>query len=288
MSFVSYAQNFEDVMLWRALGAVGQGFYIDVGANDPVIDSVTKAFYERGWRGINVEPLPSCHAALARDRPEDINLPCAAGAAAGELELWEPDISGWASLSPEVVARYRSAGHQGTPRRVRVMTLAEICRQHVRGEIHFLKIDVEGCEAEVIAGMDHTDFRPWVLVIEATEPGSSVENYQRWEPALLARAYDFAYADGLNRFYVAREHGELRERLRLPPNVFDDFVRYAQTKAIADAQGAEARAQSTEARTREAEARRQEAEARIQEAEARAQEAEARTREAEARARDAE
>ncbi|MDR0441742.1 MAG: FkbM family methyltransferase, partial [Candidatus Accumulibacter sp.] len=279
MSFISYAQNFEDVMLWRALGEVGQGFYIDVGANDPVIDSVTKAFYERGWRGINIEPLPSCHAALARERPEDINLQCAAGATAGELELWEPDdISGWASLSPEVVARYQGAGRQGTPRMVRVMTLGEICKQYVRGEIHFLKIDVEGCEAEVIAGMDCAGFRPWILVIEATEPDSSVENYQHWEPMLLAWAYDFAYADGLNRFYVAREHGDLRERLRLPPNVFDDFVCYAQTKAIADAR-------ETESWAREIEAQVQSAEARVQEAEARAQEAGAQAREAEESAR---
>src|SRR5215470_12416094 len=59
MSFISYAQNYEDVMLWRALKHIDQGFYIDVGANDPDIDSVTKAFYERGWRGINVERRPS-------------------------------------------------------------------------------------------------------------------------------------------------------------------------------------------------------------------------------------
>jgi hypothetical protein len=41
----SYAQNFEDVMLWRALGHVAQGFYIDLGAHDPVIDSVSHALY---------------------------------------------------------------------------------------------------------------------------------------------------------------------------------------------------------------------------------------------------
>ena len=54
MSIVSYAQNFEDVMLWRALGKVENGFYIDIGAQHPVIDSVSKAFYDNGWRGIHV------------------------------------------------------------------------------------------------------------------------------------------------------------------------------------------------------------------------------------------
>ena len=64
MTFVSYAQNFEDVMLWRALSDVKQGHYIDIGAQDPVINSVSLAFYEAGWRGIHVEAtrstLPSC------------------------------------------------------------------------------------------------------------------------------------------------------------------------------------------------------------------------------------
>ena len=53
---ISYAQNQEDVMLARALAGTTNGFYIDVGAHDPVIDSVTKMFYDRGGRGINVEP----------------------------------------------------------------------------------------------------------------------------------------------------------------------------------------------------------------------------------------
>jgi hypothetical protein len=69
MSFISYAQNYEDVMLWRALKHVQHGFYIDVGANDPTDDSVTKAFYVRGWRGINVEPLKLHHQDLLEARP---------------------------------------------------------------------------------------------------------------------------------------------------------------------------------------------------------------------------
>ena len=46
MNFVSYAQNFEDVLLWRALRDIEHGFYVDVGAQDPVTDSVSLSFYE--------------------------------------------------------------------------------------------------------------------------------------------------------------------------------------------------------------------------------------------------
>ena len=58
LRFDSYAQNQEDVVLQIALADVDNGFYIDVGAFDPVTDSVTYVFYKRGWHGINVEPQP--------------------------------------------------------------------------------------------------------------------------------------------------------------------------------------------------------------------------------------
>ena len=65
--FVSYAQNFEDVMLWRAFSHIESGFYIDVGAQHPTIDSVSLAFYERGWTGIDIEPVPE-YASLLREQ----------------------------------------------------------------------------------------------------------------------------------------------------------------------------------------------------------------------------
>ena len=52
MPITSYAQNFEDVILWHALKHIECGFYIDSRAQDPVRDSVSLAFYEKGWRGL--------------------------------------------------------------------------------------------------------------------------------------------------------------------------------------------------------------------------------------------
>ena len=71
MTFVSYAQNFEDVMLWRALKRFTPGRYVDIGAQDPVVDSVSKAFHDAGWRGVHVEPSPFYAAALRQAFPED-------------------------------------------------------------------------------------------------------------------------------------------------------------------------------------------------------------------------
>src|SRR6185503_7699605 len=87
--FVSYAQNHEDVVLARALRPDEHtGFWIDVGAGDPIGDSVTAAFSERGWRGINVEPLPAEFERLCAARPNDVNLCVALGARAGQARLF--------------------------------------------------------------------------------------------------------------------------------------------------------------------------------------------------------
>lgn len=286
MSFVSYAQNFEDVMLWRALKEVGQGFYIDAGANDPTIDSVTRAFYDRGWHGINIEPLPQSWADLERERPRDINLQCAVGESCGEMDLWESEVRGWATADPEVVAMHQKEGVAGVWRKMPMLTLAEVCRTRVKGEVHFLKIDVEGYERSVIAGMDFSLVRPWIVVVEATLPNSTVENHQDWEPLLLANDYFPVYADGLNRFYLAREKEDLQGRFRYPPNVLDDFILHRQVTAEGHLRDLENRLSQTEKREWQATDRAREAEeelsrklaaaeARIRQSEQAAHEAEA-------------
>lgn len=55
----SYAQHGEDVVLNRAFKHQQNGFYVDVGAAGPVQHSVTKLFYDRGWRGITSSRYPS-------------------------------------------------------------------------------------------------------------------------------------------------------------------------------------------------------------------------------------
>jgi len=225
MRFTTYAQNFEDVLLWRALGHVPNGFYIDVGANDPVEHSVTKAFYDRGWSGISIEPLPAFHEAFLAQRPRDTNLAIAAGAENGELVLYDvPAVRGWASPEREVAEAHRADGHAVAELKVPVRTLASVCEEYVKGEIQFLKIDVEGFEGEVLRGMDLARWRPWVLVIEATLPNSRVTNHDQWEHLVTPHRYRFAWFDGLNRYYVAEEHGELMAAFAVQPNVFDDFI----------------------------------------------------------------
>ncbi len=228
MKMISYAQNYEDVILMRALASVDKGCYVDVGAQHPINDSVTKAFYEKGWRGINIEPVDQWFKLLQRDRPEDINLQMVVSSTASEHVLYEVVDTGLSTSSPTFAERHKAGGHEVVCHEVQGRTLDEIIESHALTDIHFLKIDVEGAEEDVLRSISFDRHRPWILVVEATEPNSQVPAYGEWEPLVLAAGYDLVYEDGLNRFYLAEEHGELRDAFRMPPNYFDSFMAYSE------------------------------------------------------------
>lgn len=221
--FESYAQNNEDVVLHRVLGHVEDGTYVDVGAADPDDDSVTKAFYLRGWTGIDVEPAHEHASRLREARPRDLVVEACAGESAGTMTLHLVPGTGLSSVVDESAASLADTEYEVRDVEVPVRRLDEILESagYSGREIHFLKIDVEGFEESVIRGIDLTRWRPWVIVAEATAPRSPELVHHNWEPLLLAAGYQFCLFDGLNRFYVADEHAELAPMLSFPAGVFD-------------------------------------------------------------------
>ncbi len=210
-------------MLWRALGHVPNGFYIDVGAQHPVIDSVSKAFYEHGWRGIHVEAIPSNAALLRQDRPDETVLQVALSHEPGILEFYEVVGTGLSTGDKAVAESHQAQGFTVCTLTVPSITLADVFDQAGGKDIHWLKIDVECMEMRVISGWGEAKALPWVVVVESTLPNSQIENHEEWEPLLLKRGYTMVYFDGLNRFYVAENRADLAKSFRLPPNIFDRF-----------------------------------------------------------------
>ena len=235
---ISYSDNREDVVLDRVFPRGLKGFYVSVGAHDPVQNSSTKHFYDLGWHGINIEPVKQVFDRLAEARDRDINLNIGLGDTEGELTFYESPsqqgISALSTFSAESAAKHRALGIVLNERAVPVSTLAKVCEEHVSQTIDFMTIDVEGFEAHVIRGADWKLHRPRVLVVEATLPNSPIPSHEDWEPILLDAGYLFASFDGLNRFYVRKEDEDLLPGLSVGANVFDEYMTYDSYKQAED------------------------------------------------------
>ena len=224
---ISYAQNFEDVVLQRFFAGQQFGFYIDVGAWDPTRDSVTRHFYDKGWCGINIEPDTACFEALKSERQRDVSLQVALGRRPGTRTMYILENSGTSTLSASIAKGWQGRGLSAITKKVPVMTLASVCREYVRAPIDFLKVDVEGLEGEVIEGGEWSDYSPRIIVMESIHPVTQAPMWMSWEPKLLARGYRFIHFDGLNRFYGhVSEDAAALSVITLPPNVLDQFTPY--------------------------------------------------------------
>jgi FkbM family methyltransferase len=200
----------EDVHLWLALGGKRDGTYIDIGGGHPIAGSVSFWFYERGWRGIVVEPQDKLATLHRRIRSRDALVQAAVGRDAVEVEFYQVDRLH--ALSTTVKRNADAAAvHGASHRTLRVpsVSLAELCRRHAMTAVDFLKIDVEGAEREVIEGGDWRHCRPAIVVVEAITPDSNEPAWHAWEPMLLSHGYRFALFDTLNRFYVADERRDV-------------------------------------------------------------------------------
>lgn len=221
---ISYAQNFEDVILWRALKDIENGFYLDIGAQDPRDDSVSALFYENGWRGVHVEPSEKFATLLRAARPDEEVVQAAVGPQDGKLKFYEVGSSGLNTCNREVADRHFAEGLTVSCETVPSVRLSTLLERYADRAIHWLKIDVEGTEGDVIESWEPAKLRPWILVIESTLPNSPIQNHEKWEPKVISLGYRFAYFDGLNRFYVHKDHADRMRHFGPGPNIFDGFL----------------------------------------------------------------
>jgi FkbM family methyltransferase len=202
---------------------VSAGRYIDIGAQDPIVDSVSLAFYERGWRGVHVEPDPAYAAQLRQARPDETVIQAAVNTGGGTITLFEIPGTGLSTGVPAIAEEHRQQGFDVRRIDVPSIPLSQVLGTFAGEEVHWLKIDVEGMESEVIESWAQSAVRPWIVAVESTYPQTSAPSFAAWEDRLTGLGYDLVYRDGLNRFYLSHGHPELRGHFEVPPNVFDNF-----------------------------------------------------------------
>ena len=204
--FKSFSEYYEDLILYLMLYNIKNGFYIDIGAFDPTSVSVTKAFYLRGWNGINIEPQENKIKLFEKERPNDINLQMVVGNNEGNVTFYIND------QCSTIKKEFSKGANESIS--IKMDTMSNVCKKYVpKGkEIEFCKIDVEGNERDVLLGYDFTNYKPKVFCIESTIPMSFIPNHQLWEEILINNSYTFVYKCGVNRYYVNNNYSLLLKR----------------------------------------------------------------------------
>lgn len=232
---ISYVESFEDVMLWRTLSAINNGFYIYIGLDDPAVDSVSLRFQKEGWHGIHINPSETSPRAPEQTRIGDVDMNATVPKKESVfdfLPVKETDQN--LDISPENPRAARKAveaGYSVKKAYVHTITLDGVLGQISDQSVHWLKIDVKGLENRVVDGWKKPTIRPWIVVVESTLPDVEDKKHKQWEPSLIEKGYEFAYFDGLNRYYISNEHPELLHHFDHPPCIYTSKLAHVAEEA---------------------------------------------------------
>jgi FkbM family methyltransferase len=183
---------------------------------------VSLAFYEAGWRGIHVEPTPHYAAKLREARPDETVIEAAVTDELGPIDFYEIPETGLSTGKAEIADHHREQGYSKRKIFAPCIRLDKLLVLE-RGDVHWLKIDVEGMEPDVLRSWGKSRKRPWILVIESTLPGTQEASEGQWIHEVLDRGYSEVFFDGLSRYFLHEKHADLTARFRSPANVFDRF-----------------------------------------------------------------
>ncbi len=164
-SFSIYA---EDALVFAGLQPTKRGFYVDVGAHNPVDGSNTYRLYRKGWSGITIEPNPDAARAFKRRRPRDTHLVEGVSPTTGELAYYRFENSVMNTFSSERADHIQQHGDVMTgSQTVRTRPLREMVAQNCNGKhVDLLTIGCEGLDLEVLQSADLAHMRPTLVVVE--------------------------------------------------------------------------------------------------------------------------
>ncbi len=179
---ISWAQSGEDLALLSVLNQTEPGRYLDIGAHHPSRFSVTRALYQRGWRGVNVDANKDLLSRFESERPLDTNLNyCVGTLPEYQIAIFEePAIS---TVSKEWEKKFLS--EQQVIQEYRVVqgiTLKELVKQYFQADqITFLNIDIEGADYDALLSLDLPNLTkslwPHWIMVETAPPVAKALNH---------------------------------------------------------------------------------------------------------------
>lgn len=167
---VSYSQTGEDLIidfLFTGLG-IRKPSYIDIGAHHPSFLSNTLLFYKKGSTGINIEPNPELIKHFKAQRPKDINLNIGVGSKSATLDFYIFSAATLSTFSKSEAEKYQQDNFKlKSVEKIPVDTLDNVLQKYYKGQFpHFMSIDVEGYEEEILNLIDFRNNFPLVICAE--------------------------------------------------------------------------------------------------------------------------
>lgn len=213
----SYSHYCEDALLFRAFAPGRRGYYVDVGAYDPVDGSNTYKLYRRGWRGLTIEPDPGAAWAFKALRPRDRHLTMGVSAAPATLRYHQFEIGTLNTTDAERAQALAASGFKPIGvRDIACEPLSAILEAHAPGlQVDVLNVDCEGADLAVLQSLDFNRQRPTIVIVEDLEryyrPRDSAEASQI---DLCLGAADYAPVAQLmySRVFVALDWRDLNRR----------------------------------------------------------------------------
>lgn len=213
---LSYAQQGEDIVLSQILrGVLGieRPTYMDIGAHHPVLSNNTFYLYERGARGVLVEPNPALHELLAQIRPGDALVRAGIGVTAQtEADFYviggseDGQLNTFSREQADVLVK-RSNGRYTIAQvlKVPLLNINDLMRKHWNGPPNLLSIDTEGFDLPILRSLDFKRMRPDVICAETVEIGA-----RRVLPDILQllaqQGYEVRGGSFVNTIFIDRRH----------------------------------------------------------------------------------
>jgi FkbM family methyltransferase len=192
-------------------GRRAEGYFVEIGANDPRQLSQTWRLEQLGCTGLLVEPQQKCYEKLVAARPRSrvVRAACAAPEMRGTGSLHVAQSNVQSSLQQHVDDKgVHYIGQEAVP----IVTVDDLLAQEPPARVDFVSIDVEGTEMDVLRGFDLARWGPELLLVE-----DKVNNLEKHR-YISQHGYRLLRRTGMNGWYVPLGHAArptLGTRLRL-------------------------------------------------------------------------
>ena len=195
----SYSQHSEDLILDLILSFKNKGFNVDVGANDPTLNSNTKRFYLKGWTGINVEPGLEPFKKLCEARPLDVNLNVGIAPEKGSMTFYQlSDDTTLSSLNKDTALKMAAIlGLTVSSVKIPTCSLENVFDDYLNGRhVDFLSVDAEGFDLNVLMSNNWEKHRPSLIIAEINNEYEQIVDY------LANHGYLLIYNNNYNGLFL--------------------------------------------------------------------------------------